>query len=484
MSALRGVDPASFDAIIETVLSAARIPGAAIAVVERGEVIFAKAYGYRDLHARAPMTLQTHYPIASTSKAINATLIAMLVEEGRLGWDVPVQQYLPGFRLGDAVMSAQVTLRDLVAMRTGLPRHDWLWTANPIQRSELVARLRHLELSAGFRERFQYNNLTVTTAGHIAEVVTGEAWETLVQQRIVAPLGMSSTTFSRPDHENVTVSYHENQARELVVTRLLATEVTAPSGGSIHSTVENMARWVAFNLEGGRCGGKALMKAESLAALYSPQVVAGTDSVAPTPGAAYGLGWFIDTYNGSARISHGGYLHDVNSHVSLFPEHGIGMVSFINFGPPRLARLINQLVFDAMLRREPAQTLAQKLDAYERAIDAERARLLAVPRVAGTSPSRPLEELAGTYRHPGYGDLRIQARDGTLVLVRNELELPLEHWHYDAWVLAENDLFQIDVPHSWDRSKRLLFEASADGPIAAVTMRLEPKVAPIRFARC
>jgi CubicO group peptidase (beta-lactamase class C family) len=64
----------------------------------------------------------------------------MLVDEGRLSWDVPVQTYIAGFRLGGAVMSAEATIRDLLIMRTGLPRHDWMWLGNPISRSDIVSR--------------------------------------------------------------------------------------------------------------------------------------------------------------------------------------------------------------------------------------------------------------------------------------------------------------------------------------------------------
>src|SRR5271156_841420 len=144
------------DSIIGPMLRAARVPGAAIAVVAGGEVVYAQGYGYRDLVAKLPVTPDTVYPIASTTKAINATLLGMLVDEGRLAWDAPVQNYLPRFRIGDSSRSSQITVRDLLLMRTGLPRHDWLWIENPTNRADLVERLRYLEMSAGFRERFQY----------------------------------------------------------------------------------------------------------------------------------------------------------------------------------------------------------------------------------------------------------------------------------------------------------------------------------------
>ncbi len=305
--------------LIEPLLSAARIPGAGIAAVAGGEVVLATGYGYRDLDARLPVTCQTVYPIASTTKALNATLIGMLVDEGKLSWDAPVQDYLPWFRLGDSTVSAQVTLRDLLAMRTGLPRHDWLWVENPMARAELVRRLRYLELSAGFREKFQYNNMTSTAAGHIAEVATGKTWEDLVWEKILAPLEMSSTSFSMPAVGDVTLSYHESSSRELLVTRRFATEVTAPSGGAIHSTVADIARWMLFNLNSGAVGGRSLIQSKTLMEIQSAQIPARTDPSCPTPHAAYAMGWFVDSDGGRTRVTHGGYLHDVNSELRSIP---------------------------------------------------------------------------------------------------------------------------------------------------------------------
>lgn len=473
------------DATIEPMLRKARIPGAAIAVVANGEIVFAKGYGYRDLEARRPLTADTLYPIASTSKAINATLLGMLVDEGKLGWDTPVQEYLPRFRLKDSFISSQVTLRDLITMRTGLPRHDWVTDGNPMSRVELVERLRHLDLSAGFRERYQYNNLTVTMAGHVAEVVTGRSWEELVQKRIFEPLQMNASQFGRSTSGPVTRAYHENAQRKLTVARHLATEVTAPAGGSIYSNVEDMARWMLFNLSGGQVNGRALIQPLTLEEIQSPQVTIRPDPAARKPAASYAMGWSVDTYNGFARLSHGGYLDEVNSEVALFPQLAIGIVSFINFGPTMLALSLGEHVVDLLMGLRPARSWEQSQARYESEVAEICARDASLPRVRNTQPSHPLHDYAGVYEHPGYGRIEIRCSDGDggLVFRRHDLLLPLEHWHYDAWVVRDPGEFYIHVAHPFDRASPFLFETDADGKIAAVSIRLEPAVAPIRFER-
>lgn len=471
------------DVLIESMLRAARIPGAAIAIVTDGEIVFTQGYGYRDLAAKLPVTSETRYPIASTTKAINATLLGMLVDDGLLTWDAPVQSYLPRFRLGDAFTSSHVTVRDLITLRTGLPRHDWAWMENPSSRADLVERIRYLAVSADFRERFQYNNLTVTASGHIAEVVTGRSWEELVQERLFQPLGMHATGFALPPTDNVTLSYHENSYRDLKPTERLATEVTGPSGGSIHSTVLDMAVWVSWNLNGGNVLGRPLVKSQTLCEIHSPQVLTGSDPSAPTANAAYALGWFVYVYNGHHCLSHGGYLHDVCSDVMFFPRKRLGIVSFTNFGFPNLAKLLNYHTFDLLMGLEPVQTLEEKLAEYEKNVVDTRQRNDLLRRVENTSPSHPLEDYAGVYAHLGYGKIRILRNGRDLMFQRNRLVLPLQHWHYDAWVAKDSGIFYIHIAHAFDAASRFVFETNADGEIDAVSIPLEPAVAPIRFEK-
>jgi CubicO group peptidase (beta-lactamase class C family) len=477
---------AELDRVIEPILQAARIPGAGIAIVSAGTLVSAKGYGYRDIGNRRPLTPRTFYPIASTTKGINATLLGMLVDEGRIGWDTPVQQYLPNFRLHGSLPSAQVTVRDLLAMRTGLPRHDWVWLGATFDRAELARCLAFLEPSAGFRERFQYNNLTFVTAGHIAEIVTGTPWEHLVRSKLLEPLGMFNTTFGCPADDNVTLPYHENTRRQLIQTRRLSGDATAPAGGTIYSTLEDMSRWIAFNLTGGDVNGHRLVTAMTLNQIHSPCVVVGSDENVPTPNVTYALGWFVDTYNGHARLSHLGYLHGVDSSVMLFPDDDLGIVSFTNFGSPCVAPILNQYAFDVLMGLRPAQAFEARLAEYEKRIAEATARSTTARRVKNTAPSHALDDYAGTYDHPGYGRMTVHHSNGKLRLERYELVLPLEHWHYDAWMVEENDenrIFGLGSRHPFDRASPLLFQTDAAGEISSLAIQMEPTVSSIVFIK-
>jgi CubicO group peptidase (beta-lactamase class C family) len=464
--------------VVEEALWRARIPGAALAVIVEGELRLARGFGLRDVGRGLPMTVHTAYPIASTTKAMNAMLIGLLVEDGRLSWDAPVREYLPRFRMRDAMASERATLRDLVTMRTGLARHEWLWLGNPMSRPELLRRVAFLEFSSGFRERFQYNNLTPMLAGHIAEVVTGERWEELLRSRILKPLGMGHTGFAASEVAERTEGYQAGQRGDLRPATRWNADALAPAGGAVHSTVSDMARWAAFNLGDGRIGAYQLVRADTLRELQRPQVVASGDPVAPSAGACYALGWWVDRHRGQARISHTGYLNGVQSSVMMFPGLRLGLVAFINFGAPAIARLINEAVFDVLRGHPPGRGIERKVLEYERAQPAMEAT-----QVSHAPAIHPLGAYAGDYEHPAYGSVIVELRSAGLRIRRNELAVDLKHWHFDVWAFLPADVIESHQPHPFDAAGRAIFHTGESGSVVAVSLEMERSVARIRFVR-
>src|SRR5262249_30112602 len=142
-----------------------------------------------------------------------ATLAAMMVDEGKIGWDTPVRTYLPWFALKDPVASEEITMRDMLTHMSGLPSHDTIRYAVPQSREQLVRGLRYLDPNITFRQRYQYNNLIYTAAGYIGGHVANSDWETLIRQRIFTPLGMKSSTISVDDSvktDNFAYGYLQN----------------------------------------------------------------------------------------------------------------------------------------------------------------------------------------------------------------------------------------------------------------------------------
>src|SRR6476646_891047 len=153
-----------------------KVPGVALAVVQDGKVALAKAYGQRDVEANLPVTPSTQFLICSITKSFTATAVALLHNENRLDWTKPVRDYIPEFRLHDAVATERVTVRDLLCHHSGLPRHDWIWVPGDLSDAQMLAAMRHLEPSDDIRSTYQYLNLGYFVAGMLAERVSGQSW--------------------------------------------------------------------------------------------------------------------------------------------------------------------------------------------------------------------------------------------------------------------------------------------------------------------
>src|SRR5688500_14242530 len=185
--------PADFDARVEAVLKASEVPGAAIAIVENGEVTLARGFGVRKLGSSAAVGADTLFQIGSTTKAFTATALAILVEEGKIRWDDRVIDHLPDFRMYDAWVTREITVRDLLVHRSGLGRGqgDLMFVpSTKISRADLVRRIRYLKPATSFRSGFAYDNVLYAVAGQVIEAVSGKSWEDFVEERILAPAGM------------------------------------------------------------------------------------------------------------------------------------------------------------------------------------------------------------------------------------------------------------------------------------------------------
>src|SRR5438128_6714988 len=196
-------DPArrldGFDAYMQKVVKDWNVPGIGVAVIAKDQVIFAKGYGYRDYGQKLPFTSRTVVPIASNTKLFTATAAGLLVEDGKLEWDKPVRQFVPGIQFYNDELNATVTIRDMLSHRTGITRHDTIWYKSDFTRKELYERLKYLEPSQPLRQTFLYNNMMYAGSGYVIELLSGQPWEDFVRERILAPLGMTSTVFSIDD---------------------------------------------------------------------------------------------------------------------------------------------------------------------------------------------------------------------------------------------------------------------------------------------
>lgn len=431
---------AALEAWIEQGMRDWGIPGLAVSVVKDDTVIWARGYGVRQLgHAHA-VDADTLFNVASVSKAFNAAALALLVDEGRIGWDDPVIDHIPGFRLHDAQATTQATIRDLLAHRVGLGRLTgnrlrWI-SARP--RAEQIQRLRHLTPERGFREGYVYSNVLSMIAGEVVPATTGTAWEDFVRARLFAPLGMHRSVAAYAQlpagAQNLAFPHQEIDGVVVGIDRR-DFDAVGPAA-SVHTSAREIAAWMRLHLgDAGSIDGSRLISAEAMAQMHQPQVLVPGERHAPV--GAYGLGWQIGRFRDRHVSSHGGAVDGMNSLITLVPEESLGIfVTTNNFNGFTTA--LTRQVIDTVLGIDGTDwhaDLFARHQARKARVQADRDAIHAA-RQAGTRPSAPLADFQGRYDDALYADARVQLEDGQLVLRLWDDPLQvadLEHWHHDTF---------------------------------------------------
>ncbi len=487
----RGVNPAAaakgklkdFDAFLEQALKEWKAVGLAVAIVVGDDAVYAKGFGHRDLERQLPVTADTLFAIGSATKAFTAFTLATLVDQGKMDWDRPVAEYLPGWRLYDDTLTGRVTPRDLVTHRTGLPRHDLVWYNNAaLTRADLFQRLRYLQPNKDLRETFQYNNHMFAMAGYLIEQLTGRTWEEAVRLRVLAPLQMLRSNFSVVDSQQDSDHAIPYQVHDEKIEKMAFREIQAMGpAGSINSSVNEMSHWLSLLLKEGQFRGVRLLAKEALAEMHTPQMAIRSLPREPeiSPG-SYGLGWFLNSYRGHFRVQHGGNIDGFSALVTYFPNDNLGIVALANQNGSALPGLATNHAADLLLDLEAKDWNAEALKRYQLAIKTQKEaeEKKTTVQIQGTSPSHPLADYAGEYSHPGYGTLVIhQDEAGALSMEYNGIRAPLGHWHYDVFNGLENP------DDRTFEDMKLTFNTNLKGYIDSISAPFEPAVDLIRFSR-
>ena len=470
-----------FEDFVGAQLEPWNVPGLAITIVHGDEVLLSRGFGVRNVETKEPVTASTLFAIGSSTKAFTTATLSTLVDAGELEWDTPVVDVLPDFRMHDPTATLQMTPRDLVTHRSGLPRHDLMWYNSPLSREDIYARLRHLEPSHGLRETFQYQNLMYMTAGLLAGRVAGTTWEDLVRSALFEPLGMTSSNFSVLDsqHSNDFASPHDERDGEITMIPFRDITTMGPAG-SINSNLVDMTRWLMLHVNEGEVDGQRIVSAAEIANQHAPHMaITRPFRDAETPIMAYGLGWVVEPWRGHHRVHHGGNIDGFTALVTVLPADDLGIVVLSNRNETELPELVTRHAMDRLLDLEPrdwvGEAHAEWIEA--RARDEEAAETEDPSRHEDTKPSHEWKEYAGVFEHPGYGAITVEKtgrRD--LVLEYHGMRATLEHFHYDIFTLHsdEEPVFE---------GTKLSYRTSENGRLEQIEIAFEPRVSAIVFER-
>lgn len=436
------------DADVARLAEAARVawkvPGVAVAVVRDDKVLYLGGLGVREAGKPEPVTAHTAFHIASTTKAFTTTSLAMLADEGKLSFDDAVRKHVDYFRLSDAQADTLVTLRDLVSHRTGMPRHDVLWSRTKMGREDLIRRMAFAKPSAQFRSLYQYQNIMFTTAGEAVGKASGLGWDAFVQRRIFLPLGMkdSSTRYVETLTHNDLASPHiRGKAYPM------RNYDSIGGAGSIASSVHDLSRWVRMQLNGGKFEGQQLVSERNLRETHEPQMVihrtAGQKEMQPDfAQSSYAMGWFVNHYRGEMLTMHSGSLSGFRALVTMVPRLKLGIIILANENSTNLNEALTNTLLDEYLdlpklRDWNAHMLAVVKRNDEK--DAADRRERETSRKKDTRPSLPLAAYAGNFNEAAYGPVRISSNENALRLEWAGNTAALEHWHLDTWKIAAGE---------------------------------------------
>jgi CubicO group peptidase (beta-lactamase class C family) len=473
---------ADFDKFVDAQLKRWNTPGASITVVKDGKVILKRGYGLRNVDKNLPMTALTLQPIASVTKSFTVSSLATLVRDGKLSWDRPTREFMPDFRLYDDYLTANVTPRDMLSHRTGLPRHDWVWFNSTGTREDFYKRLRDMEPSAQLRTTFQYNNFMFMTAGYMGGRLAGSSWEALVQKNLFEPLGMRYTNFRIADllrAQDFGTGYKWDKNEKPVALDYTPIDAMGPTG-SINSNAEDMSRYLRMYLANGVFEGKRVVNAADIVEMTNPQTVIADARLWPEISSTqYGMGFFLTHYRGERLVHHGGNMPGASSLLSFLPQRGVGVFTTVNMSGSPLPTILTYAVYDRLLGMTPIDWSGRNWDRKEKtkaSEDAAKKQNLS-PRKANTKPAHSLDEYVGDYEHKAYGTMRIE-RSGSndLAVKYNGFSSVLQHFHYEMFETPDEKLNEIG-------GQKFTFMTDTNGDVSSLRAPIEPAVKPIEFTR-
>lgn len=483
----KSADPLSgVEKHLEQILKDRKAAGFAVAVVKKDSIIYARGFGYRDLENRLPVTPNTLFAIGSCTKAFTTSLLGLMKEEGRLDYDKPARDYLPGLKFYNDDLNRGVTVRDAIVHRTGLPRHDFSWYLfSTDSRDELMRRIEFMEPAAPLRQTWQYNNFMYLVQGMIAEKNYGKTWEELVRQKFFIPLNMkrSNTSVTALSGDNdAALGYTLKSDSIISGTDYYNINAMGPAG-SINSSVLEMANWLKVWINKGRFNGREVLPESYIKEAISSQMV-----VSPGyPGAEspdlhvsnYGFGWAVSSYRGHYRVDHGGNIDGFSANTAFFPTDSIGIVVLTNQNGSALNNLVRNTLADRLLNLDP-------IDWNERRNKSERKASSDVSgeenQKRGTQPSHPLKDYEGLYTHKAYGTFEVKHRNDSLIAVFPVEKMWLRHYHYDVFqavgygkdgLVDTTEVSRVLVP----------FYMNEAGDIESVKLKFQPELEPLNFTR-
>ena len=420
------VEEKKLDELIQNTLKTFDVPGISVGIIKDGKIIYSKGFGVRSLTTNQKMTDETLVGIASNSKGFTATALAMLADEGKLKFDDKVSKYIPEFQMNDAYVSQEITIKDLITHRAGLGlgQGDLMFfpEGGNLSVSDIVHNVRYLKPDHSFRTTLEYNNIMFIVAGEVIHRISGLSWADFIEQRILKPVGMTSSfgSYNRAKAANVSniIDAHAPVDGKAIAVPHDWNE-SANAAGGIISNIKDMSTWAEFLMNGFTTkDGKKLVTDKQIQQLWNLQIstpVALKNAYDSNFG-GYGLGWFLTDVKGHKQVYHTGGLIGTVTQFTLIPDMKLGIIVLTNQQSGAAFSSITNTVKDSYLGIADRNWLKTYGDRMTKAnSDYEKGKKEIFEKSETFKKDKnaqiKVEQIVGTYNDPWFGEVTI-SNDG------------------------------------------------------------------------
>ncbi|WP_350292003.1 serine hydrolase domain-containing protein [uncultured Croceitalea sp.] len=453
---------------ISSILKTLNVQGATVIVTNEKEVLFQQYYGYRDRYLSKSVNKNTLFPIGSCSKAFTAALTGI----HKVDLDKPISSYSKDFKLIDEHITNQVSLRDFLSHRTGLPSHDLsFYLFHEKESDKLLEKLANLPFSSALREKYQYNNYGYLLAADLVEEITNDSWNNLIETKLLHPLKMKLTLTNLPEKAmNLSHGFSivNDESKFMPYYKLEGMQ----AAGSIVSNGLDMAKWIRCWINFGKFDNKQIIPVSYVQEAISSQMIMRPelpDNEFPNLFFKnYGFAWMLSSYKGLYRVEHGGNINGFSANMCFFPTEQLGIIVLTNQNNSSAPYIIRNTLVDHFLSLPKDDWLTDYLN---------RKSLNNSDETSNSTELTPLKKssLSGDFNHPGYGTIHISNVDGFTYATAGLFSFGVFQKNKNSYVLKAQPNQAIDA----DTLPDINFDVNDDGTVIAV--ELESRVPPLLF---
>ena len=457
------------NAMIEKGMKDWQIPGLSAVVVKDGKVVFKKTYGIKDIETKEPVDEDTLFSMASTTKALIAISLGILVDQGKVSWDDNVVDHLPSFKLSDSYITANARVKDLLTHNLGIGNADLLWVINDLTTAETIDKLKLAKKAYPLRGGFTYQNLMYAIAGELIESVSGQHWTAFVDNNILKPLDMTRTQTRAKDIlqlGNYTTP-HKTDFDEGIVKVGYTYSDQIGAAGMMWSSINDISHYLTFLVNDGTFKGNTLLQPETFQYLFKPHSLLTESGVYPTNALTkpkwntYGLGWFQQDYRGNKLDFHTGSLAGLVAIAGIMHDKDVAVYVFANLDHAELRHAIMYKAIDLYAfndndrdwHKEVFKLYSGFTDQTKKVIKKRNEE-----RVLKTNPSLALDQYSGDYQNEMLGTVKVNVLNDQLQIdFNNHLKFETQHWHFDTFITNKHP--------KWRRKLLINFQMDETGKI-------------------